>query len=64
MLALARVPQFAIALGAVEQCSYNTADCSDAGTCTTITDYMLNLNCASGYNYKCSGNKIDMEYYA
>ena len=25
---------------------------------------MLNLNCASGYNYKCSGNKIDMEYYA
>ena len=25
---------------------------------------MLNMDCAYGYNYKCSGDQIDMEYYA
>ena len=44
-------------------CQHSTSDCSDAGSCNTLTDQMLDLDCAGGLNYKCEGDKIKVEYY-
>mgnify|MGYP004333605391 CR=1 FL=1 len=56
------------ALGAVEQCTHNTIDCSDAGTCTALTDQMLNHKCVDGgtmgINYNCAGTTVKLEYYS
>jgi hypothetical protein len=58
------LPLLSPALAAVEQCSYGTVDCSDAALdCVTLTDDMLKLSCASGYNYECSGDTLMLEYY-
>ena len=42
---------------------YFNEDCSGSPTSQTLTDEMLNLNCAAGYNYKCEGETIKIEYY-
>ena len=60
----ADILQYAIALGAVEQCGYDTADCSGPADCTALPDDSLKLSCVAGFNYKCSGDSIDVEYYA
>ena len=64
----------ALALGAVESCTYYTADCSDTPACTPTSDVMLNLRCAPdseaepsstllAYNYQCSGTVLDVEFH-
>ena len=64
----------ALALGAVQQCTHQTVDCSDPPVCYPLTDDMLNIPCAAddapepnstvlAYNYKCSGTDIDIEYH-
>ena len=64
----------ALALGAVEQCTHYTADCSDTPQCMSMPDIMLSFPCAPdselepnatvlAYNYKCSGADLDIEYH-
>ena len=64
----------ALALGAVQQCTHQTVDCSDPPVCYPLTDDMLNIPCSAddapepnstvlAYNYKCSGTDIDIEYH-
>ena len=64
----------ALALGAVERCTYTTADCSDTPECTPMSDVMLSLPCAPddepepnstllAYNFQCSGTVLNVEYH-
>jgi len=56
---------FPLALAAVTQETYSTSDCSGTpDDSMELTDSMLDLDCASGYNYQCTGDKIAIEYYA
>ena len=65
-------------LGAIEQCTYQTADCSDEPQCVTLTDKMLNTPCNSAVSisgpkqaalgltlsFNCSGTDLDIEYHS
>jgi len=53
-----------VAFASVTQNSYSTSDCSGTPDSTIeLSDDALNLACADGYNYKCTGDKIAIEYY-
>ena len=56
------------ALGAVEQCTHQTADCSDVGVCVPMTDGMFGNTCQNagtqGAKMNCDGTTIKIEYFS